>query len=180
MVISALTDRTVYRKRERHQPDEIPAPPMTPLQKIVAAQNEQVMVEKNKPVECDWGHDSDDDDQITNTGSIASISSVGGSKIRQTLDLRLKAKGKSVKVPLKPSLKTTEDSDSESDSEERYSIVRSLRSRRTSIYETSLPPETIATDDHVEDLLNQAILDETLDEIQQSQRKRPKNLLLGN
>ena len=171
-----MTDRTVYRKKERVQPPEIPAPEMTPLQKIVAAQTEAITVAGEPKADDEWNHESDDDQQSTNTGSIVSIERFGETKIRQTMNLRLQAKGKFVKEPLKHTLDTEDDQD---DEDERYSIVQSLRSRVTSTYEFSLPDDTIASDEHVEDLLNQAIMDDALVQHQQSDRKRPKKLLLG-
>ena len=115
------------------------------------------------------------------TGSIASTQVSGVSKIRQTVNLALDRKGKLNKPDIAP-LVIPEGVD---ERQNQYSVRASLRTRSEApsvSTVTSLPDgSTIAPDDHVEDLLNQAIMsvDTVLEDIQQTSRKRPKNLLLG-
>ena len=139
----------------------------------------------------------------TTTASIASIQR-SETKIRHQLNLNLKVKGKldkpdvgSVHIPI------LERSMEEDDRSERVSLTASLRSKQNSraksrsemiqeefFAETardeseeeldSLSDDTVARESHVTDLLNEAVMmDTVLEDIQSESRKRPKNLMLG-
>ena len=117
----------------------------------------------------------------TTTATIASIAKSTGSKIHQRIQLALEAKGK---LP-----KASRSSDSEEEAEKKpepISILKNLRIRSghldtRTLSNVNTEGDTIAKPDHVDELLNQAIMsvDTVLQDMAETNRKRPKNMMLG-
>ena len=147
-----------------------------------------------------WSDISSGPSLATTTATIASIQK-SESKIRHQMNLNLKIKNKlnkpdigSEKIAI---LETNPDHDiTNDDRTETVSLVASLRSglrsrvqsraasRAQSIVsddDTELPDDdTIVQESHATDLMNEAIMMDTiLQDIQSQTRKRPKGLLLG-
>lgn len=142
-----------------------------------------------------WSDISTGTSLATTTATIASIQkSESRSKIQHELNLRMA--GRKSKIELTPT--PLSDLPALEGDMEKVSLVASLRSRNNSRApsrahspsrprlnsdddsEPDLDDDTIAKESHVTDLLNQAVMMDTiLDDIQEVARKRPKGLLLG-
>ena len=117
----------------------------------------------------------------TTTATITSITKSTDSKLKQRLTAALVRKGK-----LPPPGLEEEAEEEEEKKPEKVSILRNLRIRSGRISERTISNvdsegNTIGKPEHVDELLNQAILsvDKVLKDMVDTARRRPKNLLLG-
>lgn len=198
ILFSALTALSSYVNKPRYQPPEIPETELNPLQLLAEQKRqEQESLEarrKNRddrePKEkitsrlsvlgdgtgSDWT-DKDDGTSLATTATVATISRNDDLKIRQVIHLDSMPKSSDLQNP-------SDDSDTVVNSDKSGDIAMQLDlEERERLLdgsdEFSLPSETEAREDHIEDLLNQAVMDTTLEELQSLSRKRPKGLLLG-
>ena len=190
-----------YVKRPRYQPPEEPEVELNPLQKLAekARQERDAQYiagcesnnrDEREPKEkitsrlsvlgdgtgSDWT-DKDDGTSLASTATVATISRNDDRKIQQVFNLDTIQDLSGLKNPL-----VNTDSIVKTDINGETGMQLDLQHRERITVgsdEFSLPSETEAQEDHIEDLLNQAVLDTTLEEIQSLSRKRPKGLLLG-
>ena len=167
---------STYVKLPRAQEPAIEEEEKTPLRKAVERQQEredQVLLSGN------WT-DREEPPSLASTATTATITKVDGEEMKQVLMLNPEVQSG------RPNLTNPLDSSKTEiviDDNDNNQLVIPLQERErsnTSSDDFSLPADTIAQEDHIDDMLNQAILDTTLEDIQSLTRKRPKGLLLGN
>ena len=195
-----MTALSSYVNRPRYQPPEEPEVPLNPLQQLAEQarreqeqlyhhrdQREQKETEPKEKITSrlsvlgdgtgsDWT-DKDDGTSLASTATVATISRNDDAKIKQVFHLDTMRDASGIPNPL-----THGEVVVKSDSQSEVEVQVDLQSRTRSSEEPddfSLPSETVAQEDHIEDLLNQAVIDDALEQIQSLSRKRPKGLLLG-
>ena len=165
-----------YVKLPRERPPVIPEEDKNPLQLAVerkekVTSNTAILLDGTGS---DWT-DLEEGPSLASTATAVSIRRSEGNSLKQVLTLGT----------VQESAITRRDNSNNQDvnidnvnGQVVIPLVERERSESDS-EEFSLPADTIAREDHIEDMLNQAILDTTLEEIQSLSRKRPKGLLLG-
>ena len=156
---SALTSMSAFLARPDPSEEETPMPPTTDAPKVPKEKREKIT--KDTTVLLD-GTGSDWSD-VSAATSMATTATLGYSlksitPIRARINRNLLVKGKPQSIP----------------------VPEIAPEHRSSDEDSELPESTVVPD---EDSMNmgkvEEILDETLDDIQSSRRRRPKNLLLG-
>ena len=183
-IYSALTNLSVFLDRdtsEESEDSEAKPPPTTEESSKPKEKKEQITSKTSILMDgsvSEWS-DLTDNQSWATTATLMPQSQASVTPIRSKIDQNLAAKGK---IPLKDPAKVDPVIvENQQDNVEKYSVRASLMSKKMSalsMTESSLPDSTLVPDES--DLLNQArILEETLEDIQEETRKRPKGLLLG-
>ena len=123
----------------------------------------------------DWT-DKEEGSSLATTATIATISRNDDNKIQQVINLDVREGPSGLQNPLSMASKVVNNDI------QGITLQADLQDRDSDTItpeDYSLASDTVAQEDHIDELLNQAVIETTVEDFQSLARKRPKGLLLG-